>query len=618
MNFVRQHILIIAALLSGLLIGIGWLLPEDRSVGFFLLAYLIGGYAPGKEGLLQLIKKRQLTVNLLMILAATGAVIIGYWNEGAVLIFIFALSGALESYAMDKSRREITALMKLQPEEAYLIEADGSERLVAIRTLLPDQVISVRPGEHIPVDGEIIQGQTSIDESLLTGEPVPVEKGPGASVYAGTVNGASLLRVRVLSKSENNKVQNIIRMVQSAQELKPANQLFIEKIEAPYVKTVLLLVSVMMVLPHYVVGWSWTETVYRALVLLVVASPCALVASTMPAVLSAISNSARHGVLFKGGMHLETIGQLSVLALDKTGTITEGKPIVTDFIPRRENERMYVLHAAGSIEDASTHPLAGAITTYALEHGCLFESPEALENVAGQGVSAVVGNQTWRIGKLQFVGEAAGALFHHGIAQKLKNEGKSLVFAADESGIAGIFALKDTIRGESVMAIAALKAAGIRTVMISGDNEGTAKLVAEEAGLNDYVAECLPEDKVNYIRKLTDQYGSVGMVGDGINDAPALATASIGITMGAGSGAAIETGDVILVKNDLSQIVKTIQLSRKMRRIIKQNVFFSVGVILALIAANLLQIITLPLGVIGHEGSTILVILNGLRLLKYR
>jgi Cd2+/Zn2+-exporting ATPase len=317
MNFVKQHILIIAALLSGLLIGIGWLMPEDRSISFFLFAYLIGGYAPGKEGLLLLIKKRQLTVNLLMILAATGAVIIGYWNEGAVLIFIFALSGALESYAMDKSRREITALMKLQPEEAYLIEADGSERLVAIRHLLPGQLISVRPGEHIPVDGEILHGQTSIDESLLTGEPIPVEKGPGASVYAGTVNGSGLLRVKVLNKSEDNIVQNIIRMVQSAQELKPANQLFIEKIEGPYVKTVLILVSVMMVLPHYVFDWSWTETVYRALVLLVVASPCALVASTMPAVLSAISNSARKGVLFKGGLHLETIGQLSVLALTK-------------------------------------------------------------------------------------------------------------------------------------------------------------------------------------------------------------------------------------------------------------------------------------------------------------
>lgn len=616
-KFLKANRPLAASLLCGILILIAWLMPTSLTAAvFYLLAFAVGGYSSGKDGLIQLVRDRQLSVNVLMILAAIGSAIIGYWNEGAILIFIFSLSQALEDYSMSKSRKEITSLMQLQPEMAWLIHPDGSETSVSIHTLAPGQLILVKPGDRVPVDGSIISGQSAMEESMLTGEPIPVEKGEGDSVFAGTINGSGLLQVQVLKRSDDNMISKIIRMVQEAEQQKPARQLFLERMEGIYVKIVLLLVGVMMFLPHYLLDWTWNETMYRAMVLLVVASPCALVASTMPAVLSAISNSARRGVLFKGGVHMETIGRLKAIALDKTGTITEGRPVVTDLVLREGVNPLQFLTAVGSIEDASSHPLAAAITSYSLEHGCIFVHPDNYENIAGQGIRATVAGVTWRVGKLQLVGEEEGTAFRDSVATRFKNEGKTLVFAADEEGVAGVFALKDTVRSESIAAIADLKAEGIHTVMISGDNEGTAKAIAAETKLSDYYANCLPEDKVTKIEELKAKFGYVGMVGDGINDAPALASASLGITMAAGSGAAIESGDIVLVKNDLSQIVHTIRLSKRMNRIIKQNVVFSITVIVALVLANVFQTISLPLGVIGHEGSTLLVILNGLRLLR--
>ena len=321
-KFLNTNRQLAASLISGVLILIAWLLTANlTSIFFYLLAFAVGGYSSAKDGLEQLVQ-RKLSVNVLMILAAVGSVIIGYWNEGAILIFIFSLSEALEDYSMRKSRKEITSLMKLQPETAWLTQPDGSETSVPINTLVPGQLILVKPGDRVPVDGSIMSGQSAIDESMLTGEPIPVEKGEGDSVFAGTINGSGLLRVHVLKRSTDNVISKIIRMVQEAEQQKPSHQLFLERMEGTYVKIVLLVVGIMIFLPHYAFDWSWNETIYRALVLLVVASPCALVASTMPAILSAISNSARRGVLFKGGVHMETIGQLKALALDKTGTIT--------------------------------------------------------------------------------------------------------------------------------------------------------------------------------------------------------------------------------------------------------------------------------------------------------
>jgi Cd2+/Zn2+-exporting ATPase len=372
----------------------------------------------------------------------------------------------------------------------------------------------------------------------------------------------------------------------------------------------------MMVLPHFVFGWDWTTTIYRAMVLLVVASPCALVASIMPATLAAASNGAKRGVLFKGGAHLEHLGSLTTIAFDKTGTLTTGKPVVTDFHVREGVDPTSALSILAGIEAQSNHPLAIAITKYASDNGISNELNIQIKDIPGHGIRALTETGEILVGNPRFVGEELAECFNEGIANKLAGEGKTVIFMKDDSGIVAVAALKDTLREEAVQAIKDLKRAGIFTVMLTGDNEKTATAIANEAGLDSFVADCLPETKVDHLKSLLKKYGSVGMVGDGINDAPALATATSGIAMGEGTDVALETADIILMQNDLRRISYAIKLSRKMRRIVKQNVLFSVAVIAVLIVTNFMQIVDLPLGVIGHEGSTILVILNGLRMLN--
>ncbi len=373
----------------------------------------------------------------------------------------------------------------------------------------------------------------------------------------------------------------------------------------------------MMFLPHYLFGWSWTETLYRAMILLVVASPCALVASVMPATLSAISNGARHGILFKGGAHLESLSHLKMIAFDKTGTLTKGKPEVTNFIARDNDRTHLILQNIASVENESTHPLAQAIVRYAQSLQIDLISPHSeVEDIVGRGVKATVNGVDWAIGKPEFVGKEEAERFADGIFTTWAHEGKTVIFARDDNGIAAVIGLKDIIRPDAKETILSLKKMKIQSIMLTGDAENTAKAIAKESKLDHYVAECLPEMKVEHIKELKKQYGAVAMVGDGINDAPALATADIGIAMGGGTDIALETSDVVLMKDELTRIADSIKLSKRMNRIIKQNIFISISVILVLIASNFLAMIDLPLGVIGHEGSTILVILNGLRLLR--
>lgn len=372
----------------------------------------------------------------------------------------------------------------------------------------------------------------------------------------------------------------------------------------------------MMVVPHYLLDWDWTTTFYRAMVLLVVASPCALVASIMPATLSAISNGARNGILVKGGVHLEHLSVLRVLAVDKTGTLTQGTPAVTDFIVRDDLNEEHTLAMMAGIEAQSNHPLARAITNYAKEQQVVIPHGLEIEDIPGFGLKAIVEGHKYAIGKPDFVGKELAINFKNGALQTLAEEGKTVVFLKDEHGIAALVALKDVVREEAKQAVASLKELGIDVIMLTGDNETTAKAIAQEAGVTSYVAECLPETKVEHIKQYKKDYEHVGMVGDGINDAPALATASVGIAMGGGTDVALETADVVLMKNDLSKIAYAVKLSRKMQRIVKQNVIFSLAVITLLIISNFFQAISLPFGVIGHEGSTIIVILNGLRMLS--
>ncbi|WP_045524409.1 heavy metal translocating P-type ATPase [Neobacillus niacini] len=617
---IKPHVELIAAGLSGVFIATGWITDKMgdhvASIIFYLLAFVIGGFAKAKEGIEATYENKQLNVEMLMIFAAIGSAIIGYWTEGAILIFIFAVSGALETYTMNKSHKEISSLMMLQPEEALLMN-NGIERRVPVTELKVGDHILVKPGERIPSDGVIKNGVTNIDEAAITGESMPVSKGLDKEVFAGTVNLTGAITVQTTKASNETLFHKIIELVQSAQSEKSPSQLFIERFEGTYVKTVIVIVLMMMFLPYFLLDWSWNESFYRAMILLVVASPCALVASIMPATLSAISNGAKRGILVKGGVHLENLSHLEAIAFDKTGTLTKGKPEVTEIIVNENFEKMELLWKAASIENQSNHPLAQSIVKYVkgnLERDLV--QPENLEDVSGWGIKAEICGEQWKIGKADFVGREAALTFAEGKASELASKGNTLVFIQVNDCLAAMIALKDVVRQETKLAIDHLKKKGIYTVMLTGDSEKTAKAIAEESHVDQFFAECLPEEKVEHLKKLKEKYKTIAMVGDGINDAPALAIANVGIAMGEGSDVALETADVVLMKNDLPRIAEAIHLSQRMNRIIKQNVIFSITVIMILISSNFFQLLDLPFGVIGHEGSTILVILNSLRLLK--
>ncbi|WP_349408585.1 heavy metal translocating P-type ATPase [Pseudalkalibacillus sp. SCS-8] len=614
----QEHWELMAALLSGILIMTGWFLSNQNmvyaSVTFFVLAYLIGGFAKAKEGILETIEEKKLNVELLMVFAAIGSAIIGYWLEGALLIFIFSISGALETYTLNKSRKTITSLLNLKPSTALQIRDNQLVEVMAEALRVDDRIL-VRPGDQIPADGVVEKGTTTVDQSTITGESLPVHKEIGDDVFTGTVNDSGTITVCVTRSSKDTVFQRIVDLVQTAQNEKSESQQFIERFEGIYVNLVLLVVGFMMFLPHYVLGWSWTETFYRAMILLVVASPCAVMASIAPAVLSTLSNGARKGVLLKGGNHLTHLAKLDAIAFDKTGTLTIGKAEVTDYLVRDDLDEEYVWQAVASIESHSNHPLAEAFVTSAQERAIPLSVPETVETVAGNGVKGSFQGTDWIIGKKSFVGDELEE-FHQYQTQKWISEGKTLVYADDGQGIAAVFAIKDRIREDSKQVISELRDLGVTTIMLTGDSEATARALADEAGIDSFISECLPEEKVVQVRRLKEEYGNVGMVGDGINDAPALATADIGIAMGQGTDVALETADVVLMNDQLSRLPEVLKLSRKMTRIIKQNLVFSVIVIMTLIASNFIQVIDLPMGVIGHEGSTILVILNSLRLLK--
>ncbi len=619
MAFFRTHIELIAAIVSGILILIAYYLEVQELSAFYPVAYLlafgIGGYAKAKYGIKKTIEHKDLNVEVLMILAAVGASIIGYWTEGAILIFIFSLSGALETYTMNKSRKEISSLMNLQPEEAWLLKNGDTER-VPVKQLNTGDIVAVKPGERIPVDGTIRSGQSAVDESAINGESIPVSKYEQDILFAGTVNLTGAITMVMTKPSSETLFQKIIELVQSAESEKSPSQQFIERFEGPYVKVVLVVFVLMMFLPHFILGWDWNTTFYRAMVLLTVASPCAVVASITPATLAAISNGAKSGIIFKGGVHIENLSKVQAISFDKTGTLTRGKPEVTDFIIRKGIDQNELMAKVAGIESQSNHPLAKAITDYIVRQGVEPLRNIQIEDVPGHGLKAMINEEELLVGKPGFVGADDAEHFEEGILATLANQGKTVTFVRNSDGILAAMALKDTVREIVKTTIQELKNSGIHCIMLTGDNAKTAKAISDETGVDEYIAECLPGDKVTHIKNLLEEYGSVAMIGDGINDAPALATATVGIAMGEGTDVALETADIILMKNDLSRIAYSIRLAKKMQRIVKQNIYFSISVIIVLIISNFFQAITLPLGVIGHEGSTILVILNGLRMLN--
>ncbi|WP_374019430.1 heavy metal translocating P-type ATPase [Paenibacillus thiaminolyticus] len=594
---------------------------ETLAIVFYALSYVMGGWLKLKDGLVTLIRDKDLDVNLLMIAAALGAASIGYWSEGAVLIFIFALSGALETFTMNRSSRDISALMDLKPEQAIVLR-DGQEVIVPVEQLQIGETVLVKPGERIPADGLVQEGTSAVDQASITGESVPVDKGPGDELFAGTVNGQGALYIEVTQSSESSLFSKIIRLVQEAQSEMPKSQRFIEKFERIYARVIILITLLLISIPPLLLGETWEAAFYRSMVFLVVASPCALVASIMPATLSAISNSARKGLLFKGGAYLDHISRVQVIAFDKTGTLTQGRLTVTDLKPHGELQASELLQAAAALESLSTHPIAKAIVLEAERDRAsgseaAWARPTDFQARTGLGIEAELEGARWRIGKPSFiVNEKTDAEVLARTAE-LQNEGKTVIAVERDGAVVGLIALQDRIRPETPAIVRRLKENGIQVAMLTGDQELTARAIAAEAGIDLVYAELMPEDKLTIVKKLKLEYGAIAMVGDGVNDAPALAAANVGIAMGAaGSDAALETADLVLMNDDLSNIEHAISLGRRTQTIVKQNIIFAGAVIVGLISANFLFGIPLPLGVVGHEGSTILVILNGLRLLR--
>lgn len=561
------------------------------------------GYFAAKNALVDTIQQKSPNVDLLMILAALGAVLIRYESEGAMLLFIFAGAEVLENYASAKSTNAISELMSQVPTTAQLVKENGEVVEVATDELEIGDLVIVSKGQQVPIDGTIDR-KTLMDESALTGESVPVEKEKGMEALAGTINEGHAFYLTVNKRSSETLFSNIVRMVEEAQNKPSKLSKFIDRIESKYVITVLIVVPIFILSLYSFNSFSFQEAFYRGMVLLTVASPCALVASATPATLSAISNGAKNGVLFKGGTAMEALNTMDVLYSDKTGTLTFGEFRVTDY--EIEDE---ILKEVVYMEQQSSHPIAEAIVaTFKDINTQSVDRTQVVEEVAGAGMKK--GEiQVGRIGLFKDFDDKQNYL-----AKATK--GNTVVFVGYKKTIVGYFSLADQIRHESAEAISSFQKEGIKVTLVTGDNEEVAKRVSKEVNVDEYIAGCFPEDKIKHIQKDQENNKIVGMIGDGINDAPALANADIGIAMGSGSSVAMESSDIVIVKNDLSKLFYSYKLSQKLKKIILQNVLFAILVIVILILLNLFGLLDLPVGVVFHEGSTILVILNGLRMLR--
>lgn len=614
----------LVALLAGLLLE-RLALPGWAPWIAYAVAYVTGGYYGLRAGLASL-RERTIDVDLLMVLAAIGAALVNAPFEGALLLFLFSLSNVLQSYAMDRTRNAIRALMALRPDEAVVRRGERLVTLPLERVVIGDHMI-VKPGDRIPLDGVIVEGESGIDQSQITGESIPVNKGPGDTVLAGSIVRGGSLEVAVTRLAADSTIARLIHLVEEAQSEKAETQRFIDRAEQYYALGVILMTAAAIAIPPLFLGEPFNTAFYRAMTLMVAASPCALVISTPATVLSAIGNGARRGVLFKGGAYVEQAAAIKVIAFDKTGTLTIGEPKVTDVIALGVPEEQLLAHAAAA-EARSEHPLAQAIVHSAQRRGIEVPESSDFRSHTGHGVRASVDGHTVAVGNLRYFRDFDAAAFEPAaaIVARLQEEGKTAVVAAwvdGEAGTArpiGVIGIADVLRPDAPAVVRRLKELGVeRVIMLTGDNQRVAEAIAEQIGVDDYYAGLMPEDKMDILRDEEARYGPVAMVGDGVNDAPALAAATIGIAMGAaGTDVALETADIVLMADDLTRIPYVIGLSRQTRRTLVQNLVFALGVILVLIGAVLGVGLALPLSVIGHEGSTVVVSLNGLRLLGYK
>ncbi len=627
-QFTKEHSDTLAAIACGVLLLLGAFSLHLGFLGLALLllpaAYVIGGYESAREGLTTLFKEKELDVDLLMIVAAVGAASLGLWQreyhliiDGAILILIFAISGALEGYAMRRTERSIRSLMSLTSDTAMILR-QGREEKVPISQLKVGDEIVVKPGELIPTDAVIISGYSTINQAAITGESLPVEKTVGEEVFAGTLNGYGALKLKVHQPPESSLIQRVIRLVEQAQTEEPPSQQFIEKFERGYARFIVLAGILLAILPPFLWGWDWETTIYRALTFLVVASPCALMAAIMPTLLSGIANGARQGILFKNGSQLEMMGKVRAIAFDKTGTLTTGQVQVFRVIAASGYSEADVLKVAATVESSSEHPIGNAIVQAAAELNWV--SAVEVQAIPGQGIVGINKDQKVIVGNVAFVQQYVGNLPEelNKLAPVLEQSGKTVVWVAQGQEVIGLIAIADEIRAEAAATITRLKTLGVeQIVMLTGDNQRTADSVAQAVGIDKVYAQLLPEDKLHVIRRLQEKYQTVAMVGDGINDAPALAQASVGIAMGvAGSDVALETADIVLMADRLEKIAVAMRLGRRAHGIVKQNIVVALSFIILLLIGNFLGNINLPIGVIGHEGSTVLVTLSGLRLLR--
>ena len=634
---------VVFAFLCGAFLLIGWIIgaftetPKWISILTLVISYFFGGYFALKEAIEKTLKGK-FEIDFLMIFAAIGAAVLGSWVEGALLLFLFSIGHALEGYAMGRAKQAIEALSKLAPSTAR-VRREGVEREVNVEKLLVGDIVIVRPDERIPADGFVIKGESSVDQAPITGESVPVDKQavsdrimaasdpssilPKHSVFAGTINQSGALEIQVTKLASENTLARVVKMVRAAETRISPTQKFTNKFERYFVPSVLVIVIILLFAP-LVLNESFSKSFYRAMAVLVAASPCALALATPSAVLSGVARAARGGVLIKGGEPLESLGQLDAIAFDKTGTLTNGRPQITDICPSVGTSESELLRIAIAVEELSNHPLAKAV----VRDGKMklaqrdLEIPKAtnLKSFTGRGVQAEIEGEIAYVGKDDLFTEIDGRPLPDVVfdtVKQLETKGRTTIIVRHADRFLGVVGLMDTPRETAKRTIARLRELGIkRMIMISGDNQKVASAVANELGLDEARGDLMPEDKVNEIRKLNSETG-VAMVGDGVNDAPAMASASVGIAMGAaGSDVALETADVALMADNLDGLSLAIGLSRATRKIIRQNLWISLGMVVFLVPATILGL-NIGSAIVFHEGSTVLVVFNALRLLNY-
>jgi len=622
----KKHSYVIASLVFLL---IGWVSAQingEESISS-ILAYgasiLVGGYRLFTTGLKNLFRL-EFDMRTLMTIAVIGAAIIGEWGEGATVVILFAISEVLESYSMDKARQSIRSLMDIAPKEA-LIRRGDKEFTVEVDDIRIGDILIVKPGQKIAMDGTIVKGLSSVNQAAITGESVPVSKTVDDEVFAGTLNEEGLLEVKVTKHVDDTTIAKIIHLVEEAQAEKAPSQAFVDRFAKYYTPVIMLISLLVAVLPPLLFEGDWSKWIYQGLAVLVVGCPCALVISTPVSIVTAIGNAARNGVLIKGGIHLEEMGAIQAIAFDKTGTLTEGIPVVTDYLPQENTNPNELLSIIAALENGSQHPLASAIMKKAEQEQLPYQglAIEDFSSITGKGIKGRVKDQMYYVGSPNLFDE----LLTNGIPANLKetitelqNKGKTVMVAGTDSEILALLAVADEVRGNSQSVIQKLHSLGIqKTIMLTGDNKGTANAIGQQVGVSDIQADLLPQDKLAFIKELRNKYDRVAMVGDGVNDAPALAASTVGIAMGgAGTDTALETADIALMADDLGKLPFTLKLSRRALSIIKQNITFSLGIKLFALLLVIPGWLTLWIAIFADMGATLIVTLNGLRLLRVK